>query len=257
VSLVTISIDLSGQVVLITGGTKGIGRGIGHRFAAAGATVVVCARGPGDEPLPEGWHFVAADIRDPEQASAMVDAAFALDGRLDAVVNNAGGAPLVDSSTVNARFSERIISLNLLAPLYVSQRANHYMQQQETGGSIVHIGSVTALRPAPQAAAYGAAKAGLLNLSATQGLEWAPKVRSNYIVSGMVRTEKAGLYYGDEEGIARVEATVPMGRLADPAEIGNVAVWLCSPMASYVTGAVVHAHGGGEKTPFLDAAKGD
>jgi NAD(P)-dependent dehydrogenase (short-subunit alcohol dehydrogenase family) len=252
-----IAIDLSGQVVLITGGTKGIGRGIGTRFHDAGATVVVCARGPADDPLPSGWHFLAADIRDPEQAGAMVDAAHAIAGRLDTVVNNAGGAPLVDSSTVNARFSERIIALNLLAPLYVSQRANHHMQQQDSGGSIVHIGSVTALRPAPQAAAYGAAKAGLLNLSATQALEWAPKVRSNYIVSGMVRTEKAGLYYGDEDGIARVGATVPLGRLADPSEIGDVAVWLSSPLASYVTGAVVHAHGGGEKTPFLDAAKGD
>jgi NAD(P)-dependent dehydrogenase (short-subunit alcohol dehydrogenase family) len=250
-----ITIDLAGKVVLVTGGTKGVGRAIASRFADAGATIVVCARGAGDDPLPDGWHFVAADLRDAEQAGAAVDQALGVRGRLDVVINNAGGSPLANSSTAPPRFSERIVALNLLAPLYVAQRANHYMQQQDDGGSIVNIGSVVALRPAPEAAAYGAAKAGLLNLTMTLAQEWAPKVRVNYVVAGMIRTDKSEQYYGDEAGIARVGATVPLGRLAQPSEIGDVAVWLASDMAGYVTGATIAAHGGGDRPPFLDAAR--
>lgn len=249
-----LGIDLSGKVVLVTGGTKGAGRGIATRFAEAGASVIVSARGPGELPLPDAWHFVSGDIRDPEQATAVVDGAFALHGRLDCVVNNAGGAPPANTSTAPPRFSERIIALNLLAPLYIAQRANTYMQEQATGGTIVNIGSVTASRPSPTAAAYGAAKAGLANLTTTLAMEWAPKVRVNIIECGMIETEKSHLHYGDAEGVARVGATVPLGRLAAPSDIGDVAVWLASDLASYVTGANIAAHGGGERPAFLDAS---
>jgi NAD(P)-dependent dehydrogenase (short-subunit alcohol dehydrogenase family) len=174
-------------------------------------------------------------------------------GHVDCVVNNAGGSPPADTATASPRFSERIIALNLLAPLHVAQRANHHMQAGD-GGTIVNITSVVALRPAPGAAAYGAAKAGLVNLTATLGQEWAPKVRVNAVCCGMIRTEQSGLFYGDEDGIARVGATVPLGRLALPEEIGDVAVWLASNQSSYVTGANIVVHGGGDKPPFIDAA---
>jgi NAD(P)-dependent dehydrogenase (short-subunit alcohol dehydrogenase family) len=246
-------ITLDSAVVLITGGTKGVGRGIATRFAEAGASVVVCARHEPETGLPEGWTFLPADLRDPESAFAVVDAVVERFERIDCVVNNAGGSPPADSSTASPRFSERIVALNLLAPLYVAQRANHHMQAG-AGGTIVNITSVVALRPAPGAAAYGAAKAGLVNLTATLGQEWAPKVRVNAVCCGMVRTEQADLFYGDEAGIARVGATVPLGRLATPEEIGDVALWLASPQSSYVTGANVVVHGGGDKPPFIDAA---
>ena len=246
-------IELDGAVVLVTGGTRGVGRGIARRFAQAGARVMVCARREPPEPLPADWGFVTADLRDPDSAFATVDAAVERFGRLDCVVNNAGGAPPADAATASPRFSERIVALNLLAPLYVAQRANEHMQAG-TGGTIVNITSVVALRPAPTAAAYGAAKAGLVNLTATLAQEWAPKVRVNAVCCGMVLTEQADLYYGDEAGIARVGATVPLGRLATPEEIGDVAVWLASPQSSYVSGANILAHGGGERPPFLDAA---
>jgi NAD(P)-dependent dehydrogenase (short-subunit alcohol dehydrogenase family) len=250
-----LTIDLAGQTVLVTGGTKGVGRGIAQRFADAGATVVVCARNEPPEPLPIGWHFVAGDLRDAEQATAMVDAAHAVGGRLDCVVNNAGGTSMGPAATAPARVSERTIGLNLMAPLYVAQAANRHMQEQPGGGTIVNIGSVTALRPSLLSAAYGAAKAGLLNLTTTHAMEWAPKVRVNYIIAGMILTEQSVVYYGDDEGIARVGATVPLGRLAFPSEVGDVAVWLASPLSSYVTGASIHVHGGGDRPPFLDAAK--
>lgn len=247
-----ITIDFAGLTVLVTGGTKGAGRGIATRFADAGATVVVCARNEPTDPLPDGWRFLSADIRDAEQATAVVDSAHAIGGRLDCVVNNAGGTPMAPAATVAPRASERVIDLNLLAPLYIAQAANRHMQQQATGGTIVNIGSVTALRPSPLAAAYGAAKAGLLNLTMTHAMEWAPKVRVNFIACGMIRTELSHIYYGDDEGIERIGATVPLGRLAQPSEIGDVAVWLASPMSSYVTGATIYAHGGGDRPPFLE-----
>jgi NAD(P)-dependent dehydrogenase (short-subunit alcohol dehydrogenase family) len=250
---VALTIDFAGQTVLITGGTKGVGRGIATRFADAGATVVVCARNEPAEALPNGWHFLAADVRDADHATATVNAAHDIAGRLDFVVNNAGGGPMGPSATVPARVSERVVMLNLLAPLYIAQAANRHMQEQAAGGAIVNIGSVTAIRPSPLSAAYGAAKAGLLNLTMSHAMEWAPKVRVNFIACGMILTEQSYVYYGDDAGIARVGATVPLGRLAQPSEIGDVAVWLASPLSSYVTGATVYAHGGGERPPFLDA----
>lgn len=238
--------------MLVTGGTKGVGRGIAQRFDDAGATVVVCARNPVDD-LPEHWQFVPVDLRNGDAAMAMIDAVVAANGRIDVLVNNAGGSPPVDTASVAPRISERLVQLNLLAAIYCSQQANQHMQQQPDGGAIVNISSVCATRPSPTAAAYGAAKAGLDNYTATTALEWAPKVRVNSIRAGMIRTEQAHLFYGDEEGIARVGRTVPLGRLALPSEIGDVCVYLASPLASYVSGACVGVHGGGEAPSFLDA----
>jgi NAD(P)-dependent dehydrogenase (short-subunit alcohol dehydrogenase family) len=248
-----VEIDLTGRVALITGGTKGVGRGIASAFAGAGASVAVCARHEPEAPLPDGWLFHAADLRDADAAAAAVDAVVDHFGRIDVAVNNAGGSPPADSATAPARFTERIIALNLLAALYVAQRANHHMQAGD-GGSIVNITSVTGLRPAPTTLAYGAAKAGLINATMTMGMEWAPKVRANSICVGLAQTELWHLHYGDAEGLARVEATVPMGKLAQPEQVGAVAVWLSSPMAAYVTGANIFAHGGGEPPAYLTAA---
>jgi len=252
-------LDFSGRTVLVTGGTKGVGRGIAEAFLAAGATVVITARSQPDEPVSIAGgghaHFVAADLRDGEQAAAAVTAAVEMgNGRLDTVINNAGGAPPADAATASARFSESIVRLNLLAPLHVSQAANAVMQGQDDGGSIVNIGSVSGIRPSPGSAVYGAAKAGLIGLTQSLAVEWAPRVRLNAISAGLIRTEQAHLFYGDEDGIARVAATVPLGRLAVPADIAHACLFLASPMASYVSGANLVIHGGGERPAFLDAA---
>ncbi len=247
-----VTIDYAGKVVLVTGATKGVGRGIAQRFADAGATVAVCARKPVDD-LSADWQFFSADLRDGDAAFALIDAVVASNGSLDVLVNNAGGSPPVDTSTASPRITERLVQLNLLAAIYCSQQANHHMQQQSNGGAIINISSVCAVRPSPTVAAYGAAKAGLNNYTATSALEWAPKVRVNSISAGMIRTEQAHLFYGDEAGIAAVGATVPLGRLALPSEIGDLCIYLGSPLASYVTGANVLAHGGGESPAFLSA----
>ena len=252
---VSVMIDYSGRVVLVTGGTRGVGRGIAQRFADAGATVVVCARTPVDD-LPGGWGFVAADLRDGDAAFAAIDLTVERYGSLDVLVNNAGGAPPVDTASASPRMTERLVALNLFSAIYCSQQANHHMQSQADGGAIVNIASIAAVRHAPLAAAYGAAKAGLVAYTRTAGHEWAPKVRVNAVIAGLVRTEQSHVFYGDDAGIARVATTIPLGRLAEPTDIGDVCLFLGSSLAGYVTGAALDVSGGGDRPAFLDAAKG-
>ena len=251
-------LDFSGRTVLVTGGTKGVGRGIAERFLRAGATVVITARSEPDEPVRHGDAtavFTPADLRDPDQAAAAVAVAIeAGGGRLDTVVNNAGGAPPADAATASPRFSESILKLNLLAPLHVSQAANAVMQTQDGGGSIVNIGSVSGIRPSPAARSTAPRRSGLVGLTQSLAVEWAPKVRLNLVTGGLIRTEQAHLFYGDEDGIARVAATVPLGRMGTPDDIADACLFLASPMASYISGANLVIHGGGERPAFLGAA---
>jgi NAD(P)-dependent dehydrogenase (short-subunit alcohol dehydrogenase family) len=253
-----IALDYTGKVVLVTGGSRGVGRGIAERFLAAGAEVVICGRSE-PESLPAAGarraSFVAADVREIEQVDRLVAATVERCGRLDVLVANAGGAPAVDAASVSPRFHEKIIALNLIAPLHCAQRANTAMQQQPEGGVIVFITSVSGMRPSPGTAAYGAAKAGLISLAQSLAVEWAPKVRVVAAAAGMVRTEQSHLHYGDEAGIVGVGATVPLGRIADPSDVGDACLYLASPLARYVSGATLLLHGGGEKPAFLAAAK--
>ena len=252
------SIDMTGKAVIVTGGGKGVGRGISERFLASGADVVICGRNePETLPTATGRSavFVTADVRKLEDVETLVGTTVERFGHVDVLINNAGGSPPAEAATVSPKFSEAILRLNLIAPLNLSQRANAAMQQQADGGAIINIASVSAIRPSPGTAAYGAAKAGLLSLTQSLAVEWAPKVRVNAVTAGMIRTEQAELHYGDEAGIQAVAATVPLGRLGDPTDIGDVCLFLASPLARYVSGASLLVHGGGEKPAFLDAAK--
>lgn len=250
--------DVAGRVVIVTGGTRGVGAGITRAFLEAGATVLMWARRPPDAPVrfgdgPAASH-VPVDLRDEAAVEAAITACVAEHGRLDVLVNNAGGSPPADSSTASAKFTRAIIDLNLVIPILCAQQANSVMQRQSTGGAIVNIASVSGVRPSPTTAAYGAAKAGLVNATQTLAQEWAPRVRVNAVVVGLVRTEQAHLFYGDDAGIAAVGATVPAGRLAEPEDVGRACVYLASPAAGYVSGAALAVHGGGERPPYLDAA---
>lgn len=243
-----INLGLTGRVVLVTGGVRGVGAGISAVFAGQGATVVTCARRR-VEGLP--YEFHSCDVRDDESVAALIAAVVERHGRLDVVVNNAGGSPYVPAAEASARFSTKIIELNLMGPLSVSQHANVVMQNQAGGGSIVNISSVSGHRPTPGTAAYGAAKAGVDNLTSTLAVEWAPKVRVNSVVVGMVETEQSELFYGDADSIAAISKNVPLGRLAKPADIGWAAAFLASDAASYISGASLEVHGGGEPPHYL------
>jgi NAD(P)-dependent dehydrogenase (short-subunit alcohol dehydrogenase family) len=250
-----VSANLSGHAVLVTGGTKGLGRALAAAFVAAGADVIVCARTEPDA-LPDGVIFTAADLRDSDAAARVVDEVVARFGRLDVVVNNAGGSPEAEAATVSPRFVEKIVALNLLAPFYVAQRANAVMQPQPDGGVIVNIGSLSGQRPSPGSAAYGAAKAGLANLTRTLAMEWAPKVRVNIVTVGYLETEDSLAHYGGPDGVAAVGKAVPMGRMVHPNDVAQAVLWLASPDAAFVTGADLAVDGGGEPPPFLTTRQG-
>ena len=253
------AIDFAGQAVIVTGGTRGIGAGIAQAFLSAGADVAVCGRTePEAVPAAAGRCavFVQADVREPEQARRLVNEAAGRFGRLDVVVSNAGGAPPVAAASASPRFHARVIELNLLGPLHVAQAANAVMQQQDGGGSIIMIGSVSGVRTSPGAAAYAAAKAGLHHLAATLAVEWAPKVRVNTVIPGPVTTGAgAASHYGGAAAQAAVGATVPMGRMATPGDVADACLYLASPLAAYVTGAALLVHGGGELPAYLAAAQ--
>ena len=249
------TIDLTGKVALVTGGTKGLGRSIALALAGAGAKVVVCARNAPIE-ASSAIEFEVADVRDPEAAKALVDGIAARHGRIDILVNNAGGSPAVAAADASARFSEAIVRLNLLAPLYLAQAAFPHMAGHGSG-SIINIASVSAIRPSPGTAAYGAAKAGLLNLTQSLAQEWGPQgVRVNAIIAGLMATETAEATYGDAEAQAAVGRSMPLQRMGTGEDIAGAVLWLCSPLASWVSGARINVDGGGERPYFLDLVKG-
>ncbi|RJF88810.1 SDR family oxidoreductase [Oleomonas cavernae] len=253
----SVLLDFTGKAVVVTGGTKGTGRVIATRFLEAGARVLICGRNaPASLPAAGGREavFVAADVRDPDQARRVIEAAVEAFGRLDVLINNAGGSPASDAATASPRFAEQILRLNLLAPLYLSQAA--CLAMRGPGGSIVNIASVSAVRPSPGTAVYGAAKAGLVSLTRSLAQEWAPSVRVNAIIAGMIKTEAALDHYGGAEGLARIEAALPQGRMAAPGDIADACLFLASALAGHVTGAALEVHGGGEKPPFLSLADG-
>ena len=248
---------LAGSRVIVTGGTRGIGAGIARGFLRAGAQVLVCGRHePASPPSADGRTaaFALADVRDPEQARGVIAKAAEEFGGVDVVVSSAGGSPPVPAASASPRFHAKVIELNLIAPLHVAQAANQVMQGQPEGGSITMIGSVSGTRPSPSTAAYGAAKAGLHHLVTSLAIAWGPKVRVNTVAPGFVETESASEHYGDADGVAAVAATVPLRRLADPDDVADACLFLASPRAAYVSGALLTLHGGGEAPAFLRVA---
>lgn len=248
------SIEVKRRFVVVTGGTRGIGHAIATAFLAAGDTVMVCGRSAPDTLPAHGSNVAAfenADLRDAAQAEKLIKGFVAKHGRIDVLINNAGGSPSVEAATASPKLSEKIVQLNLLAPLYCAQAANAAMQTQDTGGLIINIASVSGARPSPGTAIYGAAKAGLLSLSQSLAMEWAPKVRVNAIIVGLVFTPAAEDHYGGKAGVERVAATIPMKRFVAPTDVSNACLLLASPLATYISGASLEVHGGGEPPVFL------
>ncbi|WP_219464762.1 SDR family oxidoreductase [Nonomuraea rhizosphaerae] len=252
----TVTYDYTGKVVLVTGGTRGIGAGVAAAFAAAGAQVVICARhdpAAAPEGVPSadpgvpaaGARFVRADVRDPGD----LDRLFSGLDRLDVVVNNAGGSPYAPLEGTSPRLHTRIVELNLIAPLLVAQRA--YPLLAASGGSVIMIGSSSGTRPSPGTSAYGAAKAGLHHLANCLAAEWAPLVRVSTVVVGLAATDDSRDHYGGKD----VGAAVPAGRMATPEDVAGVCLWLAAP--GYVTGAQVQVHGGGEIPAWRHLASDD
>jgi NAD(P)-dependent dehydrogenase (short-subunit alcohol dehydrogenase family) len=240
--------------VLVTGGSQGVGLGIARAFLDVGASVVTCARTSFDDPpaarndqeRDRALH-ITADIRNDDDVARVIDGCMERFGRLDVLVNNAGGQPPTDTAAASPRFIRAIIELNLTAPMILSAAAYRVMEQQEHGGSIINISSQSSLPGGGGGtlAPYGAAKAGLNHMTRSLGSAWGRKVRVNCVSIGYVRTEAmVGLLLPGDASEA-VNEKIPVGRMGTPEEIGGICVFLASEAASYINGATIWADGGG------------
>lgn len=241
--------ELSDLVVLVTGSTRGIGRAIAEHLLAHGATVGIHGRdaervsaaaeelssGPG-KALP-----AAADLTDPESVKDAVKAVVDAEGRLDGLVNNAGGGKALAFRGMTLEGWRETQRVNLEASMLASREAYLTMRKQR-GGSIVNVASISAHVPGGwMGADYAAAKAGLVSLTKSLALEAARfGIRCNAISPGLVETDMTA----DLPEANRKALNIPLGRLASPAEIASVAAFLLSDASSYMTGQVLHVDGG-------------
>lgn len=240
--------DFTGRRVLVTGGSRGLGRATAERFLAAGATVTVCSRREPATPVAVGdatAHFVSCDVRDSGAVVDLIDEAVREMGGLDILINNAGGAPAAAASDSSGSFNEKIVALNLLGPMNICVAAHEALRSGEAPGVIINISSISGQRANPMGVAYGAAKAGLINMGKTLALEWGPDIRVVTVTSGPLATDAAAEYFGPEE-MTRLAGAISMGRLGTAEDVVNAIAFACSPMASWMTGSNLVIDGGPE-----------
>jgi len=244
------------KVVIITGGSQGVGLGISRAFLHAGASVVSCARKPFDhcpaaeteEERSRSMH-VQADIRNDDDIDRVIATTLERFGRLDVLVNNAGGQPPADIATASPRFIRAIVELNLTAPMIFAAKAYRVMSAQDSGGCVINISSQASMPTGGGGSLvpYGAAKAGLNHMTRSLAVAWGRKVRVNCISLGWVETEAMAdlLLPENREQWATTIDRIPVGRMGTADEIGGICTFLASDAASYLNGTTIWADGGG------------
>ena len=245
---------LDNKVAVITGAGKGIGAGIARAFAEAGADVVLAARTESDLQqvaediiaLGRRALVVPTDVLDFAQLQQLVDASMADFGRIDIVVNNAGGFPPKPVARTTARDFEGAFRFNVSTAFEMSRICAPLMVDHSGSGTILNISSIAGHKPAPCFAAYGTAKGALSLLTQELAQEFAPKVRVNAIAVGSTRTDALNTVLTEEIEQTMVDLT-PMARLGEVEDIALGALYLCSPAASYVTGEILGVNGGMER----------
>jgi NAD(P)-dependent dehydrogenase (short-subunit alcohol dehydrogenase family) len=249
---------LEGKTAIVTGSTKGIGLGIARAYVREGARVVINSRSAADcasvaRELGSAAVAVAADLsRSDEVRRLAKESLAALDGTVDILVNNAGQPRVAPSESLPEADYRYTLDLNLNGCFVLTQEIVHGMLAAESG-AIIHVSSMNGSVPFPQRLAYCVSKAGLNMMTKVMAIEWAAKgVRVNAIAPGYVQTEFINMLSArgilDAEKLAR---RTPMGRIGTPEEIGEVAVFLASPAASFITGEILTVDGGWSSYGYL------
>jgi NAD(P)-dependent dehydrogenase (short-subunit alcohol dehydrogenase family) len=238
--------ELDGQVTIISGGASGIGRATAVRFAAEGATVAVFDR-DGDAAATVaqevGGEAHTVDVRDGDAFSAAVRAVADRHGRVDVLFNNAGAGDLRPLHTVDDKIWHRLIDVNLTGT-FNGMRAVVPFMLAAGHGTIVNNASLSGFMPTRNEAAYSAAKAGVIALTRSGGLEYGPAIRVNCVAPGHVRTPLTAAFELFPEVFEPVEQTIPLRRIGDADEIAEVVLFLASARSSYITGQTLVVDGG-------------
>ena len=243
--------DMTGKTVVITGGSRGLGRAMALGFAEAGANIVVASRkldscdetaaeveALGVKALPYAVHVGHWDELD-----GLVDASIARFGQIDVLVNNAGMSPLYPSlDQVSEDLFDKVVGVNLKGPYRLSALVGKHMSEGD-GGAIINVSSTASVSPSPGSEPYGAAKAGLNSITRSMAYAYGPKVRVNCIMAGPFLTDisKAWDLEAFEE---RAKETIPMQRGGQPEEVIGAALYLASDASSFTTGAILAVDGG-------------
>jgi len=240
----------AGQVVLVSGAGSGLGKAIAYLFARLGAELVLCGRDPeklaateaGLKALGAAAHSHPMTIRDPDQVGALMDEVWSRHGRLDVLVNNAGGQFPQQAIEFSVKGWQAVIDTNLNGTWYMMQAAAQRWRDQGQGGTLVNI-VADIWRGLPDIAHTCAARAGVIYLSKTVAIEWAPlNIRVNCVAPGCVETSAFGLY--PPEGAATYYQANPMFRAGDVQDVAEACVYLAASSGKFITGEVITVDGG-------------
>lgn len=246
--------DFTGKNVLITGGSRGLGRAFAQGFASLGAKIILAARNI--EKLEEtaklieeagGYKpvIIPCDVTDLTQIDDMLEKVDKVYGRIDVLINNAGVGHKIPAEKVPPEEWRRVLATNLDAPFYISTKvANKFMIPQNSG-NIINIASMGGFMGIPGGAAYSSSKAGLLNMTRSLAAEWAKYgIRINCLCPHYTVTDMVRPLMKYDAWMQLVKARTPMGRLAQPEEMVGACLFMASDMASYMTGSYIQVDGG-------------
>jgi NAD(P)-dependent dehydrogenase (short-subunit alcohol dehydrogenase family) len=244
--------DFSGKVVVITGGSRGIGHGMALAFAAAGARVAVASRKIEScqatveeiRSLGSDGSAHAVHVGKWEDCNRLAEEVYERWGRADVLINNAGLSPLAPSSLETSEdLFDKVVAVNLKGPFRLTALFGSKMVEGD-GGSVINISSTNSIRPDPDTTPYACAKAGLNILTVAAAKEFGPKVRVNCIMCGPFHTDISKGWSRTADFTQRARETFPLQRAGEPEEVAGTALYFASPAASFTTGATVVIDGG-------------
>lgn len=253
--------DFTGKRVLVTGASQGIGEHLAYGFADVGARVALLSRRENvleevkaRHPKLEDARVYAADVRDEAAIGRVFEDIDQVFGGIDIVVNNAGGSFYAPAADLSPNGFAAVLNINLLGPYIVSKAAYRLMANQRAG-VIINIGSVAGRDSSPGMVAYGAAKAGLVNMTRTLAAEWGPLgIRVNNVAPGPILTDaaKTVLYQDSASRIEQAGRTRSVGRLGVPTDIVDAVLYLASSRAAFINGTTLYIDGGPTVSPRSD-----